>query len=68
MEWLHSFAALSLCCGVAAALRHFRPMEVELTMNGKTEKLLTFNANPRNLASLGQYIGWDEPTTQEVIQ
>lgn len=37
-------------------------------LNGKTEKLLTFNANPRNLASLGQYIVWDEPTTQEVIQ
>lgn len=37
-------------------------------LNGKTEKLLTFNANPRNLASLGQFIEWDEPTTQEVIQ
>ena len=37
-------------------------------LNGKTEKLLTFNANPRNLASLGQYIVWDEQTTQEVIQ
>lgn len=37
-------------------------------LNGKTEKLLTFSANPRNLASLGQYIVWDEPTTQEVIQ
>lgn len=37
-------------------------------LNSKTEKLLTFNANPRNLASLGQYIVWDEPTTQEVIQ
>ena len=37
-------------------------------LNGKTEKLLTFNANPRNLASLGQFIVWDEPTTQEVIQ
>lgn len=37
-------------------------------LNGKTEKLLMFNANPRNLASLGQYIVWDEPTTQEVIQ
>lgn len=37
-------------------------------LNSKTEKLLTFSANPRNLASLGQYIVWDEPTTQEVIQ
>ena len=37
-------------------------------LNGKTEKLLTFNANPRNLASLGQFIEWDEQTTQEVIQ
>lgn len=37
-------------------------------LNGKTEKLMTFNANPRNLASLGQFIEWDEPTTQEVIQ
>ena len=37
-------------------------------LNSKTEMLLTFSANPRNLASLGQYIVWDEPTTQEVIQ
>lgn len=35
-------------------------------LNGKTEKLMTFSANPRNLASLGQYIVWDEETTQEV--
>ena len=37
-------------------------------LNSKTDTLLTFSANPRNLASLGQYIVWDEPTTQEVIQ
>lgn len=35
---------------------------------GKEQKVFTFKASPKNLASLGQFIEWDEPTTQEVIQ
>lgn len=34
-------------------------------LNGKTEELLTFNATPKNLASLGQFIVWEEQTIQE---
>lgn len=35
---------------------------------GMVQKVFTFKASPKNLASLGQFIVWDEPTTQEVIQ
>ena len=44
---------LPYLCGVAAALRHFRPMEVELTMNGKTEKRAVTIISVGN----GQYFG-----------
>lgn len=36
--------------------------------NGKLEKVLMFNASPKNLASLGQFIVSEEQTTQEVTQ
>ncbi len=34
---------------------------------GVAQKVFTFNANPKNLASLGEFIEW-EPETQEEIQ
>lgn len=38
-------------------------------LTGKVEKLFSFAASPRNLASLGQFIVWDEEQTiQEEIQ
>lgn len=36
--------------------------------NGKLEKILMFNASPKNLASLGHFIVSEEQTTQEVTQ
>lgn len=37
-------------------------------ITGKVEKLFSFAASPRNLASLGQFIVWEEQTIQEEIQ
>lgn len=37
-------------------------------ITGKVEELFSFAASPRNLASLGQFIVWEEQTIQEEIQ
>lgn len=38
-----------------------------IDLNGVEQKLFTFSANPKNLASLGEFIEW-EPETQEEIK
>ncbi len=37
-------------------------------LNGKEQNLFTFSATPKNLASLGKIIRWEEYETQEEIQ